>query len=199
MVLRRNIPKMHLIYDKIPLTDLLLEVPSNVVNYHRPSSFRNKYFGLRHGESDANLEGIISSDPIIGSTIHGLTPKGQQQARQSATSLLDHVGRENLCNMIVISSNFTRAHQTAKECCDAIERILQFENAPLIHTKKSSGTLGPINIRSELRERYFGELNALPLIFYNWVWPVDSIDANNTRHGVESVNEVLERVSSLVR
>ena len=45
------------------------------------------------GESEANLQGIISSDPAIGCTIHGLTISGRVQARRSATSLLEKIGR----------------------------------------------------------------------------------------------------------
>ena len=29
--------------------------------------------------------------------------------------------------------------------------------------------------RKELRERYFGDYDALPLIFYNKVWPIDTV------------------------
>ena len=43
----------------------------------KPPTLRNKYYGLRHGESMANLEGIISSDPGRGTTIHGLTETGR--------------------------------------------------------------------------------------------------------------------------
>ena len=30
-------------------------------------------------------------------------------------------------------------------------------------------------IRKELRERYFGDYDALPLIYYNKVWPIDTV------------------------
>ena len=42
----------------------------------KPPPLHNKYYGLRHGESMANLEGIISSDPGRGTTMHGLTETG---------------------------------------------------------------------------------------------------------------------------
>ena len=39
---------------------------------------------------------MISSAPAVGTVKHGLTAEGRLQARQSATKLLDLVGRENL-------------------------------------------------------------------------------------------------------
>ena len=47
---------------------------------------RNRYFALRHGQSESNLEGVISSLPATGTSIHGLTPLGRLQARRAATS-----------------------------------------------------------------------------------------------------------------
>ena len=43
----------------------------------KPPVLHNMYYGLRHGESMANLEGIISSDPGRGTTMHGLTETGR--------------------------------------------------------------------------------------------------------------------------
>ena len=55
--------------------ELLSGVESIPVRIQQPLNLKNKYFGLRHGESEANVEGVISSDGEVGSTIHGLTPK----------------------------------------------------------------------------------------------------------------------------
>ena len=51
----------------------------------------------------------------VGSTIHGLTVSGRVQARRAAGLLIEEVKRENLKNMIFLSSNFTRARETAQE------------------------------------------------------------------------------------
>ena len=41
-----------------------------------------RYVGLRHGQSDANVEGIISSNPNVGINSHGLTKSlGIEQAK----------------------------------------------------------------------------------------------------------------------
>ena len=42
---------------------------------------KNRYFALRHGLSEANVAGVISSLPAIGTTIHGLTMEGRLRAR----------------------------------------------------------------------------------------------------------------------
>jgi hypothetical protein len=46
-----------------------------------PKGLKNRYFALRHGQSEANVENIISSLPARGTTIHGLTQLGREQAR----------------------------------------------------------------------------------------------------------------------
>ena len=40
---------------------------------------------------------------------------------------MDIIGRENLQNMLIISSNFTRARETAHEAFNAIVKILEYE------------------------------------------------------------------------
>ena len=47
---------------------------------------------------------MISSAPAVGTVKHGLTAEGRLQARQSATKLLDLVGRENLGSLAFVSS-----------------------------------------------------------------------------------------------
>jgi hypothetical protein len=49
----------------------------------------HRYFALRHGQSFANLEGIISSNPDVGTVTHGLTTSGRVQARVAATQVIE--------------------------------------------------------------------------------------------------------------
>ena len=49
-----------------------------------------------------------------------------------------------------------------------------------------------------LRERWFGELDALPLKNYNQVWPRDLVSARHAHRGVEAVDEVCARIRELV-
>lgn len=41
-----------------------------------------------------------------------------------------------------------------------------------------------IIIKDNLRERYFGDLDGKDLIYYNKVWPVDSVDGKNDMYGI---------------
>jgi hypothetical protein len=51
----------------------------------------------------------------IGSEMHGLTITGKIQARRAAALLIEEVKRENLKNIVFLSSNFMRARETASE------------------------------------------------------------------------------------
>ena len=53
-----------------------------------PSPLRNTFFGLRHGNSEANAAGIISSNPEVATKIHGLTALGIEQAEESAAKFI---------------------------------------------------------------------------------------------------------------
>ena len=116
-------------YEKVPLSVLLdgvLDEPLRLSSSSElPSVLYNRYYGLRHGQSEANIAGIISSEIVTGSTIHGLTPLGIDQARQAAMPLLDVLDykKNGFNNLVMISSNFTRARETAQECLDEMKRI----------------------------------------------------------------------------
>ena len=184
---------MKLKYTTIPLHELMQAVESRPVQLQMPFStpLRNSYYGLRHGQSTANVEGIISSDPVVGSLRHGLTDLGRTQARNAALPLIKLIGKEAFAKngVVFLTSNFTRARETAYECYDEIKTILG-----LLPT-----TSAVIDIKNNLRERYFGKLDAQDLLFYNRVWPIDSEDGNNERDGVESVRAVCERIAGLVK
>ena len=215
-------------YKTVPLKELLDGVPNRPVSLPTPVNLKNTYYVLRHGESEANILGIISSDPTVGSSIHGLTPEGRAQARRAAVDIISTVGRENLLEVgkvVLITSPFTRARETAEEALNTISRIISFE-ADSYANFRTDLRLGweirppvdrcillaecdilpqvqelpsiPILTRELLRERYFGELDAKELIFYNKVWPLDQQDAFNQRHGVESVQDVCARCELLL-
>ncbi|CAM9733040.1 unnamed protein product [Ectocarpus sp. 4 AP-2014] len=155
---------------------------------------KNRYYALRHGQSVANMEGIISSNPKVGSVKHGLTSNGRSQARVSATALIEAVGRDRLDSLVFVSSEFLRARQTAEECRAALQNILSFEREAVAMGggtgddaaaegtgaegrnggfSLDEGSIGgydvspPLVIRQELRERAFGELDGTILVNYN--------------------------------
>ena len=204
-------------YPSVSLEELLKGVENHPDNSPpRPAQLKNKYYGLRHGESEANLAGVISSDPYIGATKHGLTSNGILQARNAAKCVIEKIGRDNLQNTVFLSSNFKRARETAIECIDALCQNFYLELIPYKDAQTEDLTedlaqrlqqskrlldyfvgVTPF-VREELRERFFGELDGSVLINYNRVWPVDLLDAFNHRQKVESVHDVIMRAARLV-
>ena len=69
----------------LTIAELLKDVVDIEVVLRAPENLRNRYIGLRHGQSEANVAGIISSDPKIGSETHGLTALGRFQGRIAST------------------------------------------------------------------------------------------------------------------
>jgi broad specificity phosphatase PhoE len=125
------------------------------------------------------------------------------------------IGIDNLENTIILSSLFKRARETAYECKDSIckmfyDELMPYQNSnadldqeTLARLERSKRILEyfislDVISKDELRERYFGTLDGTILINYNKVWPVDNLDAHNKRYDVESVHEVIVRVSQLV-
>jgi broad specificity phosphatase PhoE len=140
-------------------------------------TLRNRYFLLRHGQSEANVAGLIVSG-VEGTKKYGLTATGRQQVEHTiATSiqcgLLSH-------DTVIYSSDFVRALETAEIA------------AALLRTQEK------VHVAFALRERYFGQYDETSNDNYNKVWDRDRSDANNTTEGVESVNSVLERSTRLV-
>mmetsp|Transcript_41387 Transcript_41387/g.67149 ORF Transcript_41387/g.67149 Transcript_41387/m.67149 type:complete len:405 (-) Transcript_41387:429-1643(-) len=148
----------------------------------------NRYFLVRHGQSKANVEGIILSDPLKGiSPRWGLSDVGKEQAREAAKKLLEIPGSGK---WEIYTSDFRRAQETAE--------IIQKEIG------------GEIHVALELRERFFGELEGTPTMMekkagakglggYPAVWAEDEKDASSRYKGTESVVSVYARALSLVQ
>lgn len=137
--------------------------------------FYNRYVALRHGESAANLHGIIVSDPHSGVAHQGLTPRGRQQVVES-------LARATVLNagVHIYSSDFRRARETA----EIVHGLLHCTH--------------PITVCPALRERFFGGWEGMSTGHYEEVWAADARDPLHTRHGVESVQAVLDRMLGLV-
>jgi broad specificity phosphatase PhoE len=158
----------------------------------RPSSvpklalLGNRYFGLRHGESFGNVQNVISSHPVQGTLIHGLTEKGKDQAKSAAPHLVQAIGGpDQIEDLVILTSNFTRARETAAEVAKALSTI-------------HAGSPKDIVIELSLRERWFGELDNTIITNYNKVWPADLKDASCSSYGVESVDDVCERLRTMM-
>lgn len=138
-------------------------------------SIQNRYFALRHGESLANQQGIILSEPRVGCREFGLSDAGKAALLQNVVAYRCELG----ANLAIFSSDFRRARETAEILGESTQ--CEVELSPL------------------LRERYFGDWEATPNLNYQRVWEEDCKDEHHTRWNVESVSSVVERMLALIQ
>ena len=139
------------------------------------TQLNNRYYVMRHGHSLGNQQGIIVSHPQNGCAGFGLSEQGRDQVQASLQmdSLLD-------TNTLIVSSDFNRALESA-----AI-------------TRQALNSKSPIETDIRLRERNFGELELGPDSAYQAVWQHDKQDPDSSHRAVESVNQVMSRVTGLI-
>lgn len=140
-------------------------------------NLKNRYFIIRHGESEANVAHILLSHPKEGTVSHGLSSKGKRQVKISVlknkkSKLLDS-------DIIIYSSDFLRAKETAEIA------------KKLLGIKK-------INFHKNLRERYFGKYDKTSLDNIKIAWEQDRKNPNHKHQGAESPNKVLKRTLILI-
>lgn len=148
---------------------------STLHQWLRSRKLQNQYFIIRHGESMANVAGLIVSSPENGVNQYGLSEKGAEQVRSSVLS----EDRLN-CETLIISSDFQRTLETAK----------------IVNECLSSQV--PVQAERLLRERFFGELELGDSKDYAKVWASDAVNPDHTNWGVESVKAVLDRLHALL-
>ena len=138
-------------------------------------SLQNSYYILRHGESEANVSGLIISAPENGVSRYGLTEKGKAMVEKSITgaSFTSPISK-------IISSDFKRAMETARIAAGLL------------------GTGAP-QVNFLLRERFFGDLEGKSSDAYPQVWEKDRKDPDNSALGVESPRELAARITRLFR
>jgi glucosyl-3-phosphoglycerate phosphatase len=153
-------------YTKEPSTSMP-SLPADIGNF----------FLLRHGQSEANVKGLIASSPAAAATAFGLTDKGRAQVHASLTSALATNILPQTCH--VISSPLRRARESAEIAAEIL------------------GTV--VRIDSRLAERGFGEFELLSDDHYERVWSEDRSDPTHEKWGVESASAILSRVSTLIQ
>jgi len=139
------------------------------------NAFKNSYYAFRHGQSRANVEGIIISDPKIGTVDYGLTDEGRRQVAGSL-ELAEVFNAESL----IYSSDFLRARETAEIIRD---------------------TLGvpEIIFEERLRERFFGEWEGQCHANYSKTWKKDAFDPTREYNGAESSRAVQQRMWAVIQ
>src|SRR5690606_35982596 len=94
----------------------------------------NKYFVMRHGEAESNVNGVVSSNVA---DVNHLTVEGKEQVRKAAESL-KNVGTDR-----IIASPFMRTQETAAEVAAVLglstDRIVTDERIKEIDTGVFSG------------------------------------------------------------
>ena len=151
----------------------------------------NRYHAMRHGQSKANVAGIIVSRIETDRRGDwGLSDLGREQVLEAARACGLPVGT------VICSSDFSRARQTA-------EIVRARLGAP------------PVLVGAALRERCFGDLEGTATDNYARVWATDEASAGDTAGdgrdagggdaggrdaggGVEPAAAVLDRVTALV-
>lgn len=145
----------------------------------------NRYYGMRHGESKANVAGlIVSRIETDRSGDYGLSERGRRQAVEAARD----------CGLtaqtMICSSDFARAWQTAQIVRERLG-------------------VAEVVAAAALRERCFGDLEGTPVAGYARVWAVDEGDmaggspaggqaGGPAPNGVEPVAAVLDRSTGLI-
>ena len=136
-------------------------------------ALRNRFYGFRHGESQANVEGIIVSDPSIGTVRYGLSDSGRLQVAENAERL------DVTSDAVVISSDFLRTRQTAEIICAALG-------------------CAAVRFDRRLRERFFGKWEGQCYLHYSDTWQQDEVDPDQEEGGSESANAVRRRMVDAV-
>ena len=156
-------------------------LPSLVVS----SPLNHDYYVLRHGQSLANVAGVISSDPRKAVIEHGLSETGKAQADAAASQIASEASQYQ--GVVIVASDLRRAWQTA-----SIVRA---------HLVAAGVNVWPANGVLEhrmLRERSFGKLSGQSDDKYNDVWEFDKESATHHEFGCESVESVVERARHVV-
>lgn len=166
----------------LPLTILLWQSTSIDA-----TSLHHQYYALRHGQSLANVEGIISSDPSIACRSHGLSDTGLEQAKQAARDVCAAALASGVDGVAIVSSDFRRAMETAMAV-----------RAGVVAEGLKCWPIDEVLAETMLRERSFGELSGGSDQRYNDVWAHDAQSATHTEFGSESLDSVQNRAWGVV-
>ena len=158
----------------------------HVCMVHGTPLHHHRYVALRHGESEANVQGIISSEPSVAVVQHGLSAAGREQAQQACVALVE-LARASGCGLAIVTSDFKRALETAQ----AVHEAAELAGVPRWPPQAP-------HVEVRLRERFFGELNGGSDANYGRVWAEDAVSAQHEAFGVESVDSVVARTGELL-
>lgn len=143
-----------------------------------PATLRHRYYILRHGQSEANREELIVSDPGRGVPEFGLTAEGRVQVARTVRTARRAGALGS--SLRFHSSDFRRARESA-----------EIAAAELEHT-------GGVQLEPGLRERFFGSWDGTSTGNYPRVWAEDPGCSHPADWRVEPVEAVLERALEVI-
>ena len=147
-----------------------IEVLGSIEELARRIGFKNRYLLVRHGESENNVQHVLSSEP---ETEYPLTDVGRKQVGQAAKTL-----KKEKVDML-LTSDLMRAHQTAA----IIGKALKIE--PKTDTR--------------LREIHLGAFEGKTLEEYQAHFEIDTLTAFTKRpKGGEDWDDVRSRIGGLI-
>jgi len=143
--------------------------------------YRTDVIVMRHGESQANVDHIIASNPVgLGKTV-GLTHKGHDQARTSGAAIAALIAAHPHKGTIIVTSPFKRATETAEDVADVLNVV------------------GPTIVDPRFKERFFGVFEGLSTDNYEKIWTLDRQDKSNPDWNVETLESVYARTQSALK
>jgi len=166
---------------------LAVRVAADDASPPRQALLRHRYYALRHGQSLANVAGVISSDPEVATVHHGLSDAGWEQARAAARAVCDEARTRGLDGVAIVSSDFKRAWQTAEAV-----------RAGCLASGVRVWPVADVDPELSLRERSFGELTGGPDDRYDDVWVEDARSATHECYDVECLDSVRVRACGVV-
>ena len=141
---------------------------------------RNRYFVMRHGESEANVLGVAVGDPQRGVRGFGLTDLGRRQAA-AAASAFAQTHRVLLDRTEIFTSDFRRTRETAELLAEGL------------------GASRPVPVIEGLRERFFGELEGKDHKTLAALLETEGMPALISRYGCEPAELMQDRIVEVVR
>jgi probable phosphoglycerate mutase len=135
---------------------------------------------MRHGQSGANVLGVVVGDPRRGVAGFGLTERGRRQVIASVTAFKE-MYTPSVNDTEIIASDFLRTRETAE--------LLG----------KHLGNAIPVRLSERLRERSFGELEGMEHRNMAVLLEREGLATLIERYGCEPAESVHSRVVNVIR
>lgn len=140
----------------------------------------NEIYIMRHGQSVANVNSVISSRMAANENDYGLTYFGREEVKRNIEQFSEIIKKEDIDKISIYCSPFLRTKQTAQ----IVKEVLSCET---------------VICDERLSERDFGMLELKSSTNYEKVWYEDQRNIHHEKYDVESVKSVLNRSISFIK